>query len=201
MNNTSTCVEQLQSGDVEAFEALYNQWSGKLYNFSQRFSTNGTFQAEDIVQLVFVKIWEIRQELDSSKNFESLIYTIARNLIRNMHQRRMYEILYAEKQQATYNESVGSDSNTVEEELDCQFLHNLVNQFIDELPTQRRKIFILSRRDYMTHKEIAELLDISVHTVESQISKALATLKAKLNQHNFVIILPFIGTIITQFVK
>lgn len=201
MENISAYVERLKSGDVEAFEALYNHWSGRLYNFSLRFATDETFQAEDIVQLVFVKIWEIRADLDSDKNFGALIYTIARNLIRNMHQRRMYEILYSEKKQLEYNESIQTDTNSIEDDIDYQFLHNLVNQFVEELPTQRRKIFILSRRDYMSHKEIAELLNISVHTVESQMSKALASLRTKLSHHNFVIVLPFIGTIISQSVK
>lgn len=201
MENTSAYIERLKSGDVEAFEVLYNHWSGRLYNFSLRFATDETFQAEDIVQLVFVKIWEIRTELDSNKNFGALIYTIARNLIRNMHQRRMYEMLYAEKKQLEYSESIQTDTNSIENDIDYQFLHNLVNQFIDELPTQRRKIFILSRRDYMSHKEIAELLDISVHTVESQMSKALATLRTKLSQHNFIMVLPFVGAVISQNVK
>ncbi len=182
MSEFSTHIKQLKNGDIAAFEYLYNTWSTKLYNFVLRVSYGDKFHAEDIVQSVFIKIWEIREELDPEKNFESLVYTIARNMVVNMHQRKMHESLYEENIKKQYEDELVFDSDSIEGELDVKILENVIDRFIEELPSERRKIFIMSRKHYMTNKQIAEELDISVNTVEAQMTKAIAYLRNKLSK-------------------
>lgn len=195
MFNSAEYIQKLRSGDIKAFELLYYEWSAKLYNFVLKVSNNDQYHAEDIVQSVFVKIWESRGTIDANKNLEALIYTIARNTIINIHRRKMYELLHQENIYSDEKELMDRDLENIglEDELDAVMVAKLVDQFIDELPPERRKIFILSRKQYLTNKEIAEKLGISVNTVESQMTKAIASIRTKLEKYNLLILLPFLG--------
>lgn len=161
-----------------SFEYLYNLWSGKLYNFVMRISKGDSYLAEDIVQSVFIKVWESRHTLDPDKSFGSYLCTIAKNQLVNIYQHRMLEYLYEEKIKSS--ESV---ENTTEKEVDYHLLEEYIDSLIEQLPPARREIFILSRRSLLTNKEIAEKLNLSENTVESQITKALSFLRDKINRH------------------
>lgn len=178
MDKESRYIYNLKRGDTPSFEYLYNLWSGKLYNFVMRISKGDSYLAEDIVQSVFIKVWESRHTLDPDKSFGAYLCTIAKNQLVNIYQHRMLEYLYEEKVKST--ESI---ENTTEKEVDYHLLEEYIDSLIEQLPPARREIFILSRRSLLTNKEIAEKLNISENTVESQLTKALAFLRDKINRH------------------
>lgn len=178
MDKESRYIYNLKRGDTPSFEYLYNLWSGKLYNFVMRISKGDSYLAEDIVQSVFIKVWESRQTLDPDKSFGAYLCTIAKNQLVNIYQHRMLEYLYEEKVKHTE-----SAENTTEKEVDYHLLEEYIDSLIEQLPPARREIFILSRRSLLTNKEIAEKLHLSENTVESQLTKALSFLRDKINKH------------------
>lgn len=178
MDKESQHINQLKKGDILSFEYLYNCWSGKLYNFVMRISRGDGYLAEEIVQYVFIKVWENHESLDPDKSFGAYLCTIAKNQLVNIYQHRMQEYLYQEK-----TTSSEQSENTTEKEVDYHLLEEYINSLIEQLPPARKEIFILSRRSLLTNKEIAEKLHVSENTVESQITKAISFLRSKINQH------------------
>lgn len=178
MNKESQHICNLKKGDIASFDYLYTVWSGKLYNFVMRISKGDGYLAEEIVQVVFVKIWENRQTLDPDKLFGAYLCTIAKNQLVNIYQHRMLEYLYQEKTRAF--EPI---ENTTEKEVDYHLLEEYIDLLIEQLPPARREIFVLSRRNMLTNKEIAKKLNLSENTVESQLTKAISFMRSKINQH------------------
>lgn len=82
-------ISRLIKGDKASFDHLYNQWSGKLYNFIMRLSKGDTYLAEEMVQSVFIKVWENRETLDINRSFASYICTIGKNMLTNIYQHQM----------------------------------------------------------------------------------------------------------------
>lgn len=167
-----------EAGTPASFEYLYDQWSGKLYNFVLRISRGDEYLAEEIVQSVFIKVWEKRKELEVDKSFGAFLCTIAKNQLTNIYQRRMSEFLY-------WNEAgrTAPTDNTTEKEVDYHLLDEYLKSLIDRLPPARRKIFRLSRVHHLSNKEIAARLHLSENTVESQLTKAVAFLRQQVLQH------------------
>lgn len=178
MDKESQHINQLKKGGILSFEYLYNCWSGKLYNFVMRISRGDGYLAEEIVQYVFIKVWENHESLDPDKSFGAYLCTIAKNQLVNIYQHRMQEYLYQEK-----TISSEQSENTTEKEVDYHLLEEYINPLIEQLPPARKEIFVLSRRSLLTNKEIAEKLHVSENTVESQITKAISFLRSKINQH------------------
>lgn len=179
MDKESLYIRRLQKGDASSFEYLYNKWSGKLYNFVMRISRGDSYLAEELVQSIFIKVWEGRELLDADKSFPAYLCTIAKNQLSNIYQHRMLEFLYEEKIKQT---SITEENNT-EKEIEFRFLEDYINTLIDQLPPARQQIFLLSRKQLLSNREIAEKLNISENTVESQLTKALSFLRERIKSH------------------
>ena len=169
----------LKGGSFQAFERLYNMYSGKLYNFIMRLSSGNQYMAEEVVQATFIRIWEVHEKVDPASSFISFLCTIAKNLLMNMYQRQTVEYVYNEY---LMKSSVDRDSQT-EENIDLRFLNEYIDSLAEELPAQRKKIFILSKRQNYTNKEIAEELQLTVKGVEYHITKALKPLRENLKDY------------------
>ena len=157
----------LKDGSFQAFERLYNMYSGKLYNFIMRLSSGNQYMAEEVVQSTFIRIWEVREKVDTNASFM------------NMYQRQTVEYVYNEY---LLKSSVDRDSQT-EENIDLHFLNDYIDSLAEELPAQRKKIFILSKRQNYTNKEIAEMMGISESTVATQLSLAVKFMREQLMKH------------------
>ena len=173
--NEKRLLTELKNGSFQAFERLYNMYSGKLYNFIMRLSSGNQYMAEEVVQSTFIRIWEVRGTVDPESSFISFLCTIAKN----MYQRQMVEFVYNE-----YLMKSGIDRDfQTEEGIDLHFLHEYIDSLADKLPEQRKKIFILSKRQHYTNKEIAEQLGISESTVATQLSLAVKFMRTQLMQN------------------
>ena len=169
----------LKGGSFQAFERLYNMYSGKLYNFIMRISSGNQYMAEEVVQSAFIRVWEVRERVEPESSFISFLCTIAKNLLMNMYQRQTVEYVYNEYLK---NTGVDRDSQT-EESIDLRFLNEYIDSLAEELPAQRKKIFILSKRQNYTNKEIAEMMGISESTVATQLSLAVKFMREQLMKH------------------
>ena len=170
---------KLKEGSFQAFEKLYTMYSGKLYNFIMRLSSGNQYMAEEVVQSTFIRIWEVREKVDSDASFISFLCTIAKNLLMNMYQRQTIEYVYNEY---LMKSGVDRDSQT-EDNIDLRFLNEYIDSLAEELPAQRKKIFILSKRQNYTNKEIAEMMGISESTVATQLSLAVKFMREQLMKH------------------
>ena len=177
--NEKRLLTELKNGSFHAFERLYNMYSGKLYNFIMRISFGNQYMAEEVVQSAFIRVWEVRERVEPESSFISFLCTIAKNLLMNMYQRQTVEYVYNEYLK---NTGVDRDSQT-EESIDLRFLNEYIDSLAEELPAQRKKIFILSKRQNYTNKEIAEMMGISESTVATQLSLAVKFMREQLMKH------------------
>ena len=177
--NEKRLLTELKNGSFQAFERLYNMYSGKLYNFIMRISSGNQYMAEEVVQSAFIRVWEVRDRVEPESSFISFLCTIAKNLLMNMYQRQTVEYVYNEYLK---NTGVDRDSQT-EESIDLRFLNEYIDSLAEELPAQRKKIFILSKRQNYTNKEIAEMMGISESTVATQLSLAVKFMREQLMKH------------------
>ena len=169
----------LKDGSFQAFERLYNMYSGKLYNFIMRLSSGNQYMAEEVVQSTFIRIWEVREKVDTNASFISFLCTIAKNLLMNMYQRQTVEYVYNEY---LLKSGLDHDSQT-EDTIDLHFLDVRIDSLAEELPAQRKRVFILSKRQNYTNKEIAEMMGISESTVATQLSLAVKFMREQLMKH------------------
>ena len=161
----------MKQGSKEAFTTLYKQYWKQVYDFSCLYLTSVS-AAEEVVQEVFIKVWESREFLREDDNFKGLLFIITRNMIFNQHRKKLNEDFYRVTVLAAMEKSYD-----IEDEIETNNLREYIDLLIEELPPRRREIFNLSRKENKSYKEIALLLNISEKTVENQIHEALKFLK------------------------
>lgn len=171
-------VTLLIQNNEAAFSELYVRYKDKLYYFCLQILKSKE-ETNDIVQEIFIRIWESRSFINPNLSFSSFLYTMVRNRILNYFRdididEKAKQIL--SKQKVTEEEAI--DSNIIYSEYQA-ILQNAINC----LPPQRQKIFNMSRIKNMSHKEIASELGISVNTVQEHISEALKFIKAYFSKH------------------
>jgi RNA polymerase sigma-70 factor (family 1) len=169
----------LRNGSSHAFDKIYYRYSGKLYNFIMTLSHGDKYLAEEIVQDAFVKLWEVRDQIHPEKSVLFYLSTIAKNMLMNKYQRQTIEFLY----QKLLLETQIDHDNSIEEELDRKWLEKFFNELIEQLPPSRKKIFVLSKKEGFSNKQIAEILNISVSTVETQLSLAMKFIRKEFQKN------------------
>lgn len=170
-------TEQLKAGSREAFHLLYDVYAPKIHAFALSYLKTES-DAEELLQELFLKLWEMRAGLDSSKNIKSFLFKICINLIYDMIRRKNIEQAYLNF--AAKNDQTNNDS-TWHEVIYNDMLVNL-NQLIAGMPDQRQRIFKLSKEEGLSNEEIALQLGLSKRTVENQLYRAVSFLKEKLGK-------------------
>jgi len=177
-NDDKEYVECLKKDDFIAFDALFRKYSKNLYAFVWSI-TKDHFAAEEVTQLVFLKVWEKRSQINEHLFFKSFLFSIA------YHETISW--LRKEKSQKRIISEFVYDSrlltNETEQLVEFHNIEGYANQLIEELPEKRKQIFILSREQGLSNKEIAEKLGISIKTVENQMTNALKYLREKLGKY------------------
>lgn len=179
-------VEKLRKGDVTAFDQVYEKYAGKLYSFSLKY-LKSTLESEELVQSVFLKVWENQKNLKKEASFKSYLFTIAYNEICNLFRRRKYQQRFIDKTKDEKTEA----SVEAEEQLDYQFVLEQVDRIIAKLPEKQRLIFIKSRQENKSTKEIAAELGLSPGTVDNYLSESLKFIRTNLNDKHFSLLLFF----------
>jgi len=182
MNTTSMqdrdLILLLTRNDEDAFRELYFRYKDKLWYYCFGFLKSKE-ETDDLIQEVFIRLWELRGFIDPNLSFSSFIYTMTRNRILNYF--RNMDVELQVKRALLLKESVQEE--TTESDLIFTEYRQILTDAIDRLPVQRKKIFNMSRMENLTHKEIASRLGISVHTVQEHISESLRFIKKYFAQH------------------
>jgi len=188
LNKDIDLLLRIRKGDEVAFELVFYRYKGKLYDFIRR-SLPASEDAESMVQEIFVRLWSNREQLDPAKSLNAFIYTMARNEIFGHLRKLMVKRRYLEELSFSLNES----SETTDRQLEYNELKSVVAQLVSSMPERRREIYVLSRNEGLSYKEIASQLGISENTVDSQIRKALTYLKENLKMKMSLLLffLPF----------
>ena len=186
-------IQPLKNGSVKAFDALYQLYSARLYNFVLKISNGDTYMAEEIVQRVFIKIWEDRSMLDTQKSFNAFICTIAKNMLMNEYKHQMVEFVYQE-----YILQINKDeSSDGVDKIEYVFLEKYLNTLIEQLTPARREVYIMNRIDKLTVKEIAQRSGKSEKTIEKQLSEANEFIRRQFSKHYdklfSLLIIPFLA--------
>jgi RNA polymerase sigma-70 factor (ECF subfamily) len=171
-------LQQLIQGDADAFRQLYEHYQGRIFLFAYRF-TKSKHAAEEVVQEVFVKLWEKREQINIEKNFSAYITRVTRNLILDGLKRAAYD----KKLQQQILHHMKALRDATGEELLNKELERLHRQAIDALSPQKRKVYLLSRDEELTYDQIAEKLGISRNTVRNQMASALQTIREYISNH------------------
>ncbi|MEZ5040370.1 MAG: RNA polymerase sigma-70 factor [Saprospiraceae bacterium] len=169
-------LEQLHENNEAAFAEIYRLIHQKIYNFIFRYVQDPA-NAKELTQRFFVKLWEKRHSLSKEKPLESQAFVIARNLVIDDLRKSAREAAFKLHYQSRHN----TFSLITEEALLFDNLQEHFEAAIEALPQKRKEIFQLNRYGGHTYVEIAHQLSISPKTVETQMSKALKVLRAKLS--------------------
>ena len=182
---TNLLAKRIKKGDIKAFDLLYHTYSQKLYGFAFSMLKNHE-DAKEIVQDTFLKIWEKREMVNPSGSLQAFLFSVSYHTAIDLIRKR-----FKDDQYRTYLQSQFIDyESSAEEEPACyQELIRILDKVVLELPEQRKKIYLLSREEGLSHKEIAEKLNISVKTVENQINLALKTIRKQLGSNDLLSLL------------
>jgi RNA polymerase sigma-70 factor (ECF subfamily) len=176
-------VKQMQNGDSQAFNRLFDLYKNKVFAFISGLINNKS-DTEELTQEVFVKIWTNRMNFDTNQSVNSFIYTIARNTV--------YDFLRKKLSHKKYIELLSEGLNSDDSLMDYVYYNDakqIIQKLIAELPPQRQKIFMLSRYEGKTYQAIATELGITENTVDTQIRKALNFLRNNYSEITKLIIL------------
>ena len=165
----------LKNSDHDAFEYFFNKYNRRVYGFAFKL-LNNKHESENIVQVIFMKLWENRELLNENLSIKSYLFQITKNTVTNLIKRKVHHQVFIDYMK-------GSEVlNTLNEDIEYQELNKEIVKAIHELPERRKIIFLKSRYENMSYKEIAAELNVSVNTVDSQIRHALKYLKDQLRE-------------------
>jgi len=173
---------QIRDGDISAFDKIYEKYSKRLYLFVYGIIKSKN-DAEDIVQEVFVKIWDKRETINEHFSFQSFLFTIAHNTTINLIRKKIKETDFASYLKSTQKQVKIS---SVISEIEYKELKKQLEYTISKLPERQQQVYSLSRDEELSYKEIAEKLSISVNTVENHMVKALRFVREHMGSANFL---------------
>ena len=175
----------LKESDHAAYTEIYHRYFYLLYVHSYK-KLRDENQAKDVIQDVFASLWIKRESDLQLTNLAGYLYTAVRNRIFDLFAHEQVKSKYIESLNSylTNHNSVSTDHRVRENQL-----KDYIEKEIQALPPKMRKIFELSRKDYLSHKEIAEKLSTSEHNVSTQITNALRILRTKIGIVGFIFLI------------
>ncbi|PWN64135.1 RNA polymerase sigma factor [Chryseobacterium viscerum] len=184
--NEKDLLLRLRDGDQYAFEDLYRTYSRRIFINTLKLVKDED-EAQEILQDVFIRIWNYRKNIDPDKSFSSYLFSIANNLVRDFfrkaaHDRRLQTILIA-------------NGTELYDHIESALYHKettaILQSAIETLPVQRKTIFTLCRMEGKSYDEVAALMGITVSTVGNQLVKATRSVKQYfyLSRHCITIII------------
>jgi len=181
--NSKEDVQELIKGEQQAYIRLYKKFEPKLYAFAFKLIRNKD-DAEDVVQEVFLKVWEKKHHLNPDLNFDSYLFTIARNRVFNIAKHRAYEFAFQ-----YYLVGETFSENSTENEINYQELSGFINEVYNNLPPVRKQVFTLSRIEGLSNSEIAQQLNTSNSNIENHINKVIRKIKKTFELYKIIYIL------------
>ena len=195
LSNEIELLQQLIAGDAESFRKIYEYYQGKIFLLALRL-TKSKSEAEEIVQKVFVRLWEKRENIKIERNFNAYILTITKNLVVDGLKKAAYDKTI---QQKIYQNMQALQNTTVDLLIEKE-LTRLHQQAVDQLSPQKKIVFRLSREEELSYEEIAEKLGVSKNTVRNQMSDSLKSIREYLVGHPDIAFILLAAIYVTKLV-
>jgi RNA polymerase sigma-19 factor, ECF subfamily len=179
LHTDETLLSLVADGDKDAFTMLYRRYWQSLYTSAARALRSKT-DAADLVQDIFLSIWNRRHELQVTGSLAAYLqtsvkYSVIKFVEKNIT-RRDYLILLTEM-------LVQYQPPDVDSQLQIKELQTAIQSAVEQMPNKMREVYQLSRQQHLSHKEIAERLGISDETVKKHIQHALQIIKTAIKQN------------------
>ena len=181
LSDERSLVLRLIEGDEDAFCELCAAYKNRLIYFAMRFLKSREY-AEDIFQDAFAVVWQGRRFINPDASFSAYLYTIVRNRILN----QLRDLSNQDKLREQILSQAVNYTNETKDEIIANDLRQFISRALQQLTPRQREIFQMSRERQMSHREIAEVLGISVNTVQESISISLRTLRTYLEKNSIV---------------
>lgn len=165
-------IKEVKKGDVISFDKLFEQYGKKIYIFSYSY-LKVKEEAEEIVQEVFISLWNKRKVIKEQHDFNAYLFTITLNAIR-----KRFRTLSREKKKIDkFSETITRADNSTNVQVEYNNLMEFAQKAIDQLPSKQRKVYILSKQEGLSNQEISVKLNITKKTVENHLNRAKSFLK------------------------
>ncbi|PST82885.1 RNA polymerase subunit sigma-70 [Pedobacter yulinensis] len=168
-------LDLLARNDHAAYHVIYERYSGLLYMHAWKRLRNRE-ECRDLVQEIFLALWNRRRELLLNKGLKVYLYTAVRNRVIDRCEHLQVREVFRSSFRAVFNEG----HNVTDHLIRQKQLIQLIETEVSALPGKMREVFELSRKANLSHRQIAEALNISEQTVRKQINNALKILRPKL---------------------
>ena len=186
MDDNALLITRLQKGDEMAYANLVDQYSRRLFGYALTL-TNDHALSEDILQNVFLKTWAKRKKLNVHTSLLSFLFKSVYNEFINAYKKNRSTMILEHK----YFESLEKAVH-IHDDQSFEVIIGQITKEIQNLPPKCQQIFVLSKKEGLTNIEISEYLNVSIKTVEAQISKAFGILRKKLgNRYDLIMFLIF----------
>lgn len=172
----------LREGDQQAFEMLYNRYNDKIYNNILRM-VKSSETTQDLLQIVFIKLWHKKESIDLQKSFKSFLYRIAENVVYDYFRqvardREMLSKLMLHTEAGYLH---------IDQWLDDKENKALLEKAIAQLPTKRQQIYRLCKLEGHSYDQVSAMLGLSPSTVNDHIVKGTKTVKEYLLKTQYYI--------------
>jgi RNA polymerase sigma-70 factor (family 1) len=169
---------RMANGDEAAFEEIFHHYTAFLYPFLLN-KTKSHELSEEIIQEVFLKLWDKKEILPTIENYRSYIMMMAVNRAYSYFKKAAFD----KKTQQQLWHNISLHQNTTHELVELREMEVLINRAVEQLPPAQKKIYLLSRQKGLSHDEIAAELNISKRTVSNQVTSALQSIKEYLSKY------------------
>jgi RNA polymerase sigma-70 factor, ECF subfamily len=187
----NSAVQAIKEGNIKVFEAIFMQLAAKLERFAFQYVANQE-EASDIVQNVFLVLWERKEQLLENTNLNNYLITLTKNQCLNYLKHEKVLRNFATEQNLRWKEleiNYFALEQFNENKIQIDELNKAIQDALDSLPGQCREIFMMSRNEGMKYQEIAEKLKISVKTVEKKMSISLNIFREALKDYYAILLL------------
>lgn len=178
-------VKQLQKGNIEAFDQIFDKYGNRLFGFALQYLKRRE-EAECLVQDVFLKIWENRKKIKHNTSLKSYLFTITYHEMCQLFRKKQIHEKFLVNKKSTSDLTVN-----IEEQIEYSATLEQVDKLIEQLPEKKRIIFIKSKKEGKSTKEIAKEMNLAPGTVDNQISSALKFIRSRISKNNFTLLLLF----------
>jgi RNA polymerase sigma-70 factor (ECF subfamily) len=172
-------LKKVANGDERAFETVYHAYSKKIYLFAYR-TLQSELAAEEVVQEVMLKLWNLGADLQKINNLEAYLRVLSRNISLNLLRRQAIEYRASQTLKAHWNE----ESNDTEERVSLNETRAILAKGIAQLPPQQREVYQLCHQQGLKYEEVARELKLSPTTVATHMKLALRFLRSYMQKHS-----------------
>jgi RNA polymerase sigma-19 factor, ECF subfamily len=177
-------MQEIKADNMFAFDALYKKYCKRVYKFAYSILKTRE-EAENLMQDVFLKLWENRNKLEEDSSVKSYVFTITYNSAISVIRKKARESEFVE-----YLKSVQKiDEDPVNMKLEYNELTNKLDEIINTLPKRQKEVYILRRVKGLKNNEIAKQLHVSVNTIENHMGRALKTIRTNLADYSLLTLL------------